>query len=286
MKLIVISGLSGAGKSIAMHVLEDLGYYCVDNLPLRLLPALALELDGDGKARNKRFAVAIDARNFGLDLQRFPEMMQEVRRRGAESEVVFLEADDAILIKRFSETRRRHPLTSAELSLPEALRQERELLQPVRETASIRIDTTSTHLHQLRDIIRERVDQRPLKTLSLMVESFGFKHGVPKDADFVFDVRCLPNPHWEPALRSLTGQSEKVADYLAAAPTVPTMLNDIIGFLERWIPAFEADNRAYLTVAIGCTGGQHRSVYVVEQLGEFFRKKRGVVIVRHRDMPT
>ena len=284
MKLVVVSGLSGSGKSIAMHTLEDLGYYCVDNLPLALLPALAMELDGAHSASREQVAVGVDARDPGTDFERFPAIMQDVVQRGIEAEVVFLEADETALIKRFSETRRKHPLTAESRSLGEALGFERELLRPVRLRADVLIDTTDTQLHQLRDLVRKRVDRQRSTSLSLQFQSFGYKGGVPPDADMVFDVRCLPNPYWRPDLRNLNGRDSEVADFLGSEPVVGAMLDSIASFLIQWIPSFQADNRSYLTIAVGCTGGQHRSVFIAERLAQRFAGHGGDVIVRHREI--
>lgn len=283
MKLIVISGLSGAGKSIALNVLEDLDYYCVDNLPLGLLEAFAAELAA-AQPTHDRVAAVIDARNLSIAFDRFPDIMSAIRAQGVDCEVVFLEADDNAITKRFSETRRKHPLTAANVALLEAIGRERTVLKPVRDLADSCIDTSHTQYHELRDLIRHRVDRRPLEKMSLQFLSFGYKHGIPLDADFVFDVRCLPNPYWEVGLRELNGRDEKVTAFLDSQPPVNAMLQSLKEFLETWIPAFEADNRSYLTVAIGCTGGNHRSVYVVERLAARFREGRSGVLVRHRDM--
>lgn len=283
MKLIVISGLAGAGKSIALNVLEDLGYYCVDNLPLGLLEAFASELAA-ARPTPERVAAVIDARSLGVAFDHFRGIKASIENQGVDCEVVFLEADDNAITKRFSETRRKHPLTAANISLLEAIRRERTLLEPFRDLADSCIDTSHTQYHQLRELIRERVDRRPPETMSLQFMSFGYKHGIPLDADFVFDVRALPNPYWEPELRQLNGRDERVAAFLNAQPAVEKMLKSLKSFLSQWIPAFEKDNRAYLTVAVGCTGGNHRSVYVVERLAEVFRGESGGVLVRHRDM--
>ncbi len=286
-RLVVVSGLSGAGKSIALNTLEDLGYYCTDNLPVALLPAFAEQMLGPAGGPYSCVAVGIDARNPAGALERFPELLADLRRRGVEVEVLFLEADDDILIKRFSETRRRHPLSADDTALGEAIRHERELLAPFTAEAGARIDTSLSNLHELRETIRRRVAHREAGTLSLQFVSFGFKHGVPRDADFVFDVRCLPNPHWDPELRALTGCDAPVAAFLERSPEVEEMAVDLTAFLVRWVPRFEADNRAYLTVAVGCTGGQHRSVYMAQRLGEHFRAARGrSVLVRHRECPA
>jgi UPF0042 nucleotide-binding protein len=260
MKLIVISGLSGAGKSIALNVLEDLGYYCVDNLPLGLLEAFAAELAA-ATPPPERVAAVIDARNLSTVFDRFPDITASIRSHGIDCEVVFLEADDNAITKRFSETRRKHPLTAANVALLEAIQRERTILEPVRDQADICIDTSHTKYHELRELIRQRVDRRPLDTMTLQFMSFGYKNGIPLDADYLFDVRSLPNPYWEVGLRQLNGR-----------------------FLDQWIPAFEDDNRAYLTIAVGCTGGNHRSVYVVERLAAGYREGRSGVLVRHRDV--
>jgi len=282
-KLIVISGLSGAGKSIALNVLEDLGYYCVDNLPLGLLEAFASELSA-ARPTPERVAAVIDARNLSIAFDRFPDIKAAIQHQGVDCEVVFLEADDNAITKRFSETRRKHPLTAANVALLEAIQRERVLLKPVRDLADSCIDTSHTQYHELRELIRQRVDRRPLETMSLQFLSFGYKHGIPLDSDFVFDVRSLPNPYWEVGLRQLNGRDEKVIAFLNSQPVVSAMLESLKDFLSKWIPAFESDNRAYLTVAVGCTGGNHRSVYVVERLASEFREGRNGVLVRHRDV--
>jgi UPF0042 nucleotide-binding protein len=282
---VVVSGLSGAGKTIVLHALEDLGYYCIDNLPANLLPAFAAQMVRPEGPDYDSAAVGIDARNPARSLQSFPAIFRDLRQQGVRCELLFLEADEASLIKRFSETRRKHPLTSATVPLADAIRRERELLEPLSSAADIRIDTSHTTMHQLRDMVRERLDRRPERRLSLLFESFGFKRGVPGDADYVFDLRFLPNPHWDPRLRPLTGHHAEVAEFLAAEPMVEEMFQALRDFLERWLPRFEAENRAYLTVAMGCTGGQHRSVYMAERLAAHFRARgQQVVLVRHREL--
>jgi len=282
-KLIVISGLSGAGKSIALNVLEDLGYYCVDNLPLGLLEAFAAELAA-AIPKPERVAAVIDARNLSVAFDRFPAIQAAIRAQGVDCEVVFLEADDNAITKRFSETRRKHPLTAANIALREAIQRERAVLMPVRDLADICIDTSHTKYHELRQLIRQRVDRRPLETMSLQFLSFGYKHGIPLDADFVFDVRSIPNPYWESDLRELNGRDAKVVAFLDSQPAVSKMLDSLRNFLAQWIPPFEDDNRAYLTIAVGCTGGHHRSVYVAERLAAYFGESRSGVMVRHRDL--
>ncbi|MCB1733654.1 MAG: RNase adapter RapZ [Gammaproteobacteria bacterium] len=286
MKFVIVSGLSGAGKSVALATIEDLGYYAIDNLPVALLRGLVEQvLTGDDANRYARTAVGIDARNTLRDLEQLPEILAELRTRGIDTALVFLHADEDELLKRFSETRRKHPLTSDQRALADAVTLERTLLEPLMEAADLVIDTTGTNQHQLRDILVQRLQPDTRNRLSLLVQSFGFKHGVPTDVDFVFDVRCLPNPHWEPRLRALTGRDPEVVEFLEADTMVHDLRRDIEAFLERWVPSFESSNRTYLTVAIGCTGGQHRSVYLAERIAEYFRSKRDNVILRHREMP-
>lgn len=285
MKLIIITGLSGSGKSTALQALEDLGYYCIDNLPVGLLPAFAEQIINMPTRSYKNAAVSIDVRNLSTDLEQFPEVLDELKGTGLACEIFFLDADEKILLKRFSETRRKHPLTNQGLPLAEALVRERTLLEPMLAHADLHIDTSELHLHQLREIVRERVEAQTSSHMSLLFESFGYKRGIPADADFVFDVRCLPNPHWESQLRPLTGLDPEVARFLEGQPAVLQMFEHIRDFLEAWIPRFEADNRSYMTVALGCTGGQHRSVYLVQLLAGHFRAVRENVIVRHRELP-
>ncbi len=282
-RLIIISGLSGSGKSVALHTLEDAGYYCIDNLPLTMLGAFGHHLESVEGGEESLYAVGIDARNRPSDLARFPQILQELEELGVDSEILFLNAEDQTLIKRFSETRRRHPLGRRETPLADAIRQERTLLQPILSRADLVIDTTSTTIHQLRALVRERLLRQETE-LSILFKSFGYKHGIPSDADFVFDVRCLPNPHWEPALRPLTGRDEPVRKFLEEQPGVRRMFDDLSSFLDHWVPFFERENRSYLTIAIGCTGGQHRSVYLAERLAEHFRGSRKNVAVRHREL--
>jgi UPF0042 nucleotide-binding protein len=284
MKLVIVSGLSGSGKSVALHTLEDIGFYCIDNLPIGLLADFGRHITEARSKPHERYAVGIDARNGAEDLSQFPAILDELKDRGIRSEIIFLQADDDTLIKRFSETRRRHPLSLPNTSLAEAIQREADLLAPILARADLTLDTTSTSVHQLRELVRERLDRRGDGRLSLLFESFGYKHGVPKDADFVFDVRCLPNPHWEPRLRPLTGRDRDVCDYLQSQESVGRMLSQIRDFVEEWLPSFERENRSYLTVAVGCTGGQHRSVYLAECLGEHFRQRYGNVVVRHREL--
>ncbi len=285
MQFVVISGRSGSGKSTALQLLEDTGFTCVDNLPMALLPALTTQMVNANNAETMKFAVGIDARNIGGDLSRFPDILASIESPNFKSMVVYLDAADAILTKRFSETRRKHPLTNKAVSLQEALNIESRVLEPVARLADITLDTSSLSLHELRSTIRKTVVGSELPGLALLFESFGFKYGVPVDADFMFDVRCLPNPYWQPELRPMTGLEPAVAAFLQQQTQVDDMLSDISGFLERWIPQFVQNNRSYLTVAIGCTGGMHRSVYLAEKLGTHFKGKFDNVQVRHRQLP-
>jgi RNase adapter protein RapZ len=282
-KLVVVTGLSGSGKSIALHTLEDLGYNCIDNLPVFLLQELARRLMAERDPAFERTAVGIDARNAPQRLQALPPLVRELKAQGIECQIIFLDAQADTLSKRYSETRRKHPLAGGERSLEEAMRLERQLLDPIFSCADLHVDTTHTNVHQLRDLIRERVGTSGAR-VSILLMSFGFKHGVPRDADFVFDVRCVPNPHWQPQLRPLTGRDREVIQFLETSPGVGDMLADLHRFLDRWIPAFEADGRSYLTITLGCTGGQHRSVYMTEELGRHLAALGRAVLVRHREL--
>lgn len=284
MKLVVITGLSGSGKSIALNTLEDLGFYCIDNLPVFLLEDLSLRLARERDPAFELTAVGMDARNAVGSLDSVPRLVKDLREQGVETSIIYLDAQADTLTKRFSETRRKHPLADGERSLEEAMLLERKLLEPILSSADLHIDTTHSNIHELRDMIRARV-QKEAANVSLLIMSFGFKHGVPRDVDFVFDVRCLPNPHWEPQLRPLTGRDAAVAEFLQTSPGVQDMFDDLSGFLERWIPSFEADGRSYLTIAIGCTGGQHRSVYMTERLGRHLAECGHSAMVRHRELP-
>ena len=277
MQIILISGLSGSGKSIAIAVLEDSGYYCVDNLPLAMLQPLVDYLTREG---HTRIAIAIDARSSASFTQ-LPQIAETLRSQGADLRVIFLEAKTLTLVQRFSETRRRHPLSGDTVSLQEAIQLEREMLAEIAPLAH-RIDTSDLSASALRLWIKDLIGQDRSR-ITLLFESFGFKHGIPLDADLVFDVRCLPNPHYVAELRPLTGRDLPVKDFLEASPNAMALLADIRGFVENWLPCFIRDHRAYLTVAIGCTGGQHRSVYFAEALAAAFRE-REQVLVRHREL--
>jgi UPF0042 nucleotide-binding protein len=277
MQLFLISGLSGSGKSIALKVLEDSGYYCVDNLPADLLAPLVEHLQTAGY---HNIAVSIDVRSAN-SVQRLPPLLEQIKQSGTDVHVLFLDAQADTLIKRFSETRRMHPLNDGVRTLPECVQHERELLAEI-SSIGHRIDTTELNANALRAWIKQFINLDRAK-LTLLFESFGFKHGIPLDADLVFDVRCLPNPHYDAALRPLTGRDAPVIEFLEHTPSAQDMFGDIRDFVARWLPHYVADNRSYLTVAIGCTGGQHRSVYFAEKLARHFEHQQQV-LVRHREL--
>jgi UPF0042 nucleotide-binding protein len=282
MKLIVISGRSGSGKSTALRALEDAGYNCIDNFPAGLLHELVAATLAD-PLQTGDLAVCIDARN--RELARAPDILRALKDLDVACQVIYLDAASPTLVKRFSETRRRHPLTDATTDLGEAIDAEGALLADLADLADLTVDTTALSSHQLVELMRSRVIAAARAPgLALLVRSFGFKYGVPVDADLVFDLRILPNPHWVDALRPLNGLDAPVAEYLDAQNEVGEMFHDIAGFLERWLPRFQSSNRVYMTVAVGCTGGQHRSIYMAERLGRHFEPQIAVVQVRHREL--
>lgn len=283
MKLIIMSGRSGSGKSTGLHVLEDQGYYCIDNLPAGLLPHFVEELKKE--PLYDKAAVSIDARNISQDLRRFPSIMNALKERQIEAEIIYLDAEHATLLKRFSETRRKHPLSSQQRSLDEAIKNEKDVLEPIAKLADLTIDTSQLSLHELRDIISKRVARKQHSSMALLFQSFGFKKGIPIDADYVFDVRCLPNPYWVTHLRQYSGLEEPVKEFLGSQQQVLDMFDDIKQFVEHWLPCFEANSRSYITIAIGCTGGHHRSVYISEKLAACFSENWPNVQVRHRELP-
>ena len=282
---VVVSGVSGSGKSVALNMLEDLGGYCIDNIPAGLVQALVSHSLRSEEPIYRRLAVGLDARNRPDDLASIPALLADLRRSGLRCEVVYLHADDEVLLRRYAETHRRHPLAGADRSLADAIAEERRLLHPLIDSADLVIDPSRMSVPALRDAIAKRVEPRAPGRLSILFESFGFKHGTPGDADFVFDARALPNPYWEPALKPLTGRDAKVAEFLEASPRVEKMLSDLIRFIEGRLPEYEEANRGYLTVAIGCTGEQHRSVYLVERLAAHFRARYPQLLVRHNALP-
>ena len=284
MRLIIVSGLSGSGKSIALHVLEDLGYYCIDNMPAALLKSVIDEVTTQVDKSTRLLAVGVDARNRNENLEALPQLIEELRQQGIQTELLFLQSSDDVLLKRYGETRRRHPLAQEGTALRAAIKSEREMLAVVLNSADLVIDTSRTSIYELANTIRERIDRRSTDTLSVLIESFGFKHGIPSDADFVFDLRCLPNPYWTVELRGLTGLDQEVSEFLDAQPAFVAMYEDILNFLKRWIPEYDDVHRGYLTVAIGCTGGQHRSVYMTEKLTSALRKMHDPVLARHNEL--
>ena len=284
MRLVIISGVSGSGKSVALHVLEDLGFYCVDNIPVALLKPFVDELVWRKDPAFENVGIGLDARSRASDLAHVPTLVQTLREGGLAVEIIFLQTDTKVLLSRFSETRRKHPLSDEKTSLEEAIAKERELLTPIINSAELVIDTTRMSVYALREQIRERVAPREPGAVSIMIESFGYKNGLPANADFVFDVRCLPNPYWEPQLRPLTGKDAPVQSFLDAAPMVQQMVDDIVAFLEEWIPRYQDFQRSYLTVAIGCTGGMHRSVYVAEAVAKRLANKHKNIRTQHSEV--
>jgi RNase adapter protein RapZ len=277
MRLVIVTGLSGSGKSIALNVLEDSSFYCVDNLPAQLLGDVVEFLRDSGYPR---VAVSVDVRS-GTNLSYLPAYVSELKAKGAETHILFLDAKTDTLVKRFSETRRRHPLADDQRTLPECIELEREALGDIGDLGH-RIDTSDLNPGQLRHWVRDLLEVGG-SDLVLLFQSFGFKHGIPLDADFVFDVRCLPNPHYDPRLRPLTGRDAPVIAFLDADASMQRMAGDIRNFIAAWLPSFVHDNRNYLTVAIGCTGGRHRSVYIAEKLAAHFGASQAV-LVRHREL--
>lgn len=285
MKLIIVSGLSGSGKSVTLDTLEDAGFYCTDNLPVSLLVDFAKLLSNSEKPAYQNAAVGIDARNESSAISQFDSVMEQLRAMDIQCEILFLRANKQSLLKRFSETRRKHPLSDRNTSLEEAIDEEIRRLSPIANHADIQIDTTQTNVHQLRAQVRERALLKSQNTLSIQIQSFGYKHGVPIDADFVFDARCLPNPYWDPSIRSLNGKDQAIIDFLNASESVAKYLHDLQHFLSNWLPNFANGSRNYLSIAIGCTGGQHRSVYLAEQLASLLPAEDITILVRHKELP-
>ena len=282
MKLFIISGRSGSGKSTVLRALEDNAYQCIDNLPVTLLHSLVEENLNRAGAAPTQLAVCIDARSQAI--QTFPEILQSLPLAKKDRRVVYLDAKSPTLVKRFSETRRRHPLTSNKIDLRQAIDMEAQVLATIADLADLTLDTTQLTTQQLAAHFVDRVLDHGSHNINLLFRSFGFKYGVPVDADFVFDLRCLPNPHWDQALRSLSGLDRPVQEYLQNQPMVNEMFEDITNILARWVPRFEANSRVYMTVAIGCTGGQHRSVYMAQRLAEHLADDYDNVLVRHREL--
>ena len=284
MRLVIISGVSGSGKSVALHVLEDLGFYCIDNIPVPLLKSFVGEIVPRKDPAFENVGIGLDARSRPSDLAEVPTLVQKLREDGLACEIIFLQTDTKVLLSRFSETRRKHPLSDTETSLEEAIAKERELLSPIINSAELVIDTTRMSVYALREQIRDRVAPRTPGSVSIMIESFGYKNGLPANADFVFDVRCLPNPYWEPQLRPMSGKDAPVRAFLDDAPMVQRMVDDIVEFLDEWVPRYQDFQRSYLTVAIGCTGGMHRSVYVAEAVAKRLAAKYKNIRTYHSEV--
>ncbi|KLD62019.1 RNase adapter RapZ [Dyella japonica] len=281
--LIVLTGMSGGGKTVALRALEDLDFYCVDNLPTALLPQLVAAVSRNVEGKRRHVAVGVDVRNPGEDLKRMPAILSELAAAGVKAHLIFLDCRDDVLIKRYSETRRRHPLSWQGLSLADAIAEERRVLRPLSAIADKVIDSSELNVHQLRRLFAAGYAEAT-EGLTLMFQSFAFRRGLPLDADFVFDARCLPNPHWDPTLRPLSGKDAAVSAYLDAQPMVAEYYADTARWLDTWLPRFEADDRSYVTIAIGCTGGRHRSVYLVEKLAAHYRALRNGVLTFHREL--
>ena len=284
MKLVIVSGLSGSGKTVALHTLEDAGYFCVDNLPVGLLPDFINKMTHSKPALYDLIAVAIDARSGVDDMDRFDDIINEIRELKISLKILFLTSDIKKLLSRFSETRRKHPLSKRGLPLVEVIQLERVLLNNIYASADLIIDTTTFNVHELRQTIITRLLPSTGADLSILIQSFGFKHGLPADTDFIFDVRCLPNPHWEEHLKLLTGKDDLVIQYLQSFNEVNDMFDSISGFLKTWIPSFEKENRSYMTISVGCTGGRHRSVYLVEKIASELMQIPYNASVHHRDL--
>ncbi|MEO6689524.1 MAG: RNase adapter RapZ [Dokdonella sp.] len=282
-QLIIVSGLSGSGKTVALRTLEDLGYYCVDNLPAALMPAFVQAISQGNASLQHKLAVGVDVRNRAENLNRLPQILAELARADIGYRLVFLDTRDEVLIKRYSETRRRHPLSVGGVALAEAIAEERSLLKPMIAIADRVVDTSDLNVHQLRRLVITEMGLTA-GAMTLLFESFAYRRGVPADADFVFDARCLPNPHWDAKLRPLSGKDIPVRDWLEAKPEVAQFGGDLTRFLETWLPRFELDGRSYVTICIGCTGGRHRSVYLSERLAEHFRQHYAQVLTYHREM--
>ncbi|HEV7777820.1 MAG TPA: RNase adapter RapZ [Luteibacter sp.] len=282
-RLVVLTGMSGGGKTVALRALEDLEFYCVDNLPAALMPQLVAAVSQGQHGQRTHIAVGVDVRNRGADLLRMPAVLSELAAVGVQVHLIFLDSRDEVLLKRYSETRRRHPLSAEGLSLAEAIAQERKLLRPLAAIAEKVIDSSDLNVHQLRRLVATGY-AAAADGMTLLFESFAYRRGLPLDADFVFDARCLPNPHWEPRLRPFSGKDQPVREFLDAQPLVAEYYDDVARWLDTWLPRFEHDDRSYVTISIGCTGGRHRSVYLVEKLAEHYRAKRGNVLTFHREL--
>ena len=284
MRILIITGLSGSGKSVALNTLEDDDFYCIDNLPVPLLPTFIEQCVKEDKQYHEKIAIGIDSRSGDESIDNLIDIVQKLKNENKQVEVLFFSAEINTLIKRFSETRRKHPLTTNDIPLIKAIHIEKEMLSKIADYADLTIDTTKTNVRQLRTMVNQVVIDKPNNQLTIVLQSFGFKHGIPSDSDFMFDVRCLPNPYWQANLRNLTGKDTAVMNYLGQYSEVDRMITSIIEFMEKWIPLFEEENRSYLTVSVGCTGGHHRSVYCINQIAhELGKKLQHPITVRHRE---
>ncbi len=285
MRLVFVSGLSGAGKTIALKQYEDLGYYCIDNIPLDLIAPLIDHALRSDDMRYRKLALGIDARAKPSEIANFHRYYDTLGPKGVDASVTFLIADSETLLRRYNETRRKHPLSGPDISLLEAIHRERQLLKPIADLADLPIDTTHLNLHELRQLILARQPgEAAADRMTVQLLSFGYKNGIPSDADFIFDARCLKNPHWVAELRPLTGLDAEVARFLETDALTNEWYNDVYSYLLRWLPQFQSQDRAYVTVAVGCTGGQHRSTYLVERLGRALRERFHSVVVKHREL--
>ncbi len=284
MRLVIVTGLSGSGKSIALASLSDAGYYSIDNLPVFLLERFTDQLVEDPNPLYEWSATGLDARIQPESLRQIPAIVLGIRNRGIDCKVLFLDASDEVLIRRFNETRRPHPLTNERANLAQTIAREREILGPIRAIADLVIDTSRSNLHQLRAMIRNKLLMPHQAGISVFLQSFGFKYGIPQDADFVFDVRCLPNPYWVSELRALSGKDQAVIDYLDATGQASRLLEHLGDYLRTYIPCFQREGVSYLTIAIGCTGGQHRSVYVAERLADALKPVAKDISIFHREL--
>jgi len=283
MRLIIISGRSGSGKSTALHQLEDEGFYCIDNLPVSLLPALMEKTGGEEFQFFQGAAVCIDARNAWKDLENFQAILNSLPS-SVHTQVLFLDAQEITLLQRFGETRRRHPLSTESIPLADAIARERELLEPISSCAFLVLDTSQMTVYELRDAIKQRLLGNSTGSMSILVQSFGFKRGVPADADLVFDVRMLPNPHWVKELRLKSGLDPKVQEFLENQPMTTELYRDICHYLDNWLPRYQEGNRSYMNISLGCTGGQHRSVYLANRLYHHYKEQYPTIHVRHREL--
>ncbi len=282
-QLIIVSGLSGSGKTVALRTLEDLGFYCVDNLPAALMPAFVQALSHNSSGLSHRMAVGVDVRNRAENLNRLPQILAELAQSDIGYRIIFLDTRDDVLIKRYSETRRRHPVSGHELGLADSIAKERRLLRPMLAMADRVIDTSDINVHQLRRLVLTEMGLAA-GAMTLLFESFAYRRGVPVDADFMFDARALPNPHWDAKLRPLSGRDAPVRDWLEANEQVGEFRDDLLRLLDRWLPQFERDGRSYVTICIGCSGGRHRSVYLAERFAEHFRQRYAQVLTYHREL--